>query len=167
MKRLFLFLFLFAFLQDVDAQTIDWQEDRKLTWEDYKAQPPVTRTAARTFVGFSFDVVSVDPITGIGQFLVKSFFISDSSWVQPGLEHRDDLLEHEQLHFDLAELYARQIRQLIQGKTPAEAKQIYYAVLPQYRARQRAYDHETRHGINEDIQLYWKEIILSELMLHQ
>jgi len=162
-----LFLFLILSIGSLEAQSIYWKEDRKLTWEDYKGDPPLTRTAARTYVGFSFNVISLDPITNIGIYQVKSFFVSDSSWVQPGLWHRTDLLEHEQLHFDLAELYATQIRNLIVGKTPSEAKSIYKVMLPQYRQRQRDYDFETRHGIKEIEQKHWNQMISEELLLNQ
>jgi len=167
MNKFILLFLLCAFAVTSHAQTKYWDAEDKLTWEDYKGEAPATRTAARSYVGFSFYVLSVDSFTNIGTYSVRSFFISDSSWVQPGLWHRDDLLEHEQLHFDLAELYASQIRKLIEGRTPKEAREIYNAMLPEYRRRQRDYDIETRHGINSDHQIHWNQMIEDELLLNR
>lgn len=151
----------------MNAQRLYWDETPNLTWEDYKAAAPYNRIAAYSYVGFSFNIVSLDSLSGLGRYEVRSFFIPDSSWVQPMLTHRIDLLEHEQLHFDLAELYASQIQEMVRNKSPRDAEEIYRAMLPLYRQRQSQYDSETKHGIRSEDQQYWNNMIRSELLLHQ
>jgi len=89
---------------------IEWSADRKLTWDDFKGEPDTANfpnTLALTNSGFGYE-------SGInmfkdGQVFVQSVFNTNLSWVVP--EGRNDyVLRHEQIHFDITEIYSRKLR---------------------------------------------------------
>ena len=114
-----------------DYETISWSPDIKLGWNDFRGKVPQNaRAAAITASGISYqfstrgtgDMVELD-------YRVSTFFYPYKSWYQPHL--CDSLiLSHEQLHFDISELFARKMRKRLASGTftenvKAEVKQIY------------------------------------------
>ena len=83
---------------------IKWNEDRKLTWDDFKAAPlKMGSTAAMTttHLGFSYSVAN-----GKITYKIDCQFEKNKSW---GLVKNDWILKHEQGHFDIAEIFARKL----------------------------------------------------------
>ena len=78
--------------------------------------------------------------------------------------HRDaQLLQHEQLHFDLAEIATRKIRQTfaeLKGSCAGEGgsetvQQAVTQIQRDLEDEQRRYDRETAHGTNEAAHAQW------------
>ena len=109
------------------ANRICWQENRRLTWKDFRAKGCYDAYGGRcgyaTFVAASTAanvlVVGFVDSTELPDYRVTCYFLRDSSWVNPKLMatppdvtvgYRDYTLAHEQLHFDIHELIARKIR---------------------------------------------------------
>ena len=148
-------------------QKFPWSPDRKLTWDDYKGKPfpgQDDNVAARTTCRFGISIDTVNTVT----VDVTSEFICQQSNVRPE-QRKPALLAHEQLHFDLCEVYARMVRkELAQAQlTPANVKAIsgaaflrYYQL---YKERQIIYDQETNHGLNIDAQAQWDKKVMTEL----
>jgi predicted secreted Zn-dependent protease len=78
------------------------------------------------------------------------------------------LLAHEQLHFDITELYARKLRKALQTYEPDEKMKkeldaIYSKVEKQRRQMQTQFDKETNHSINKEAEFKWRVFIKQEL----
>jgi Bacterial protein of unknown function (DUF922) len=94
-------------------------------------------------------------------------FYPHSSWMRPN--STAELLIHEQKHFDLGEIYARQMRKKLQAASlnAATCNQDVEQIIQETRndcfVRQRAYDAATTHGMNAPQQIFWNELITKEL----
>ena len=87
---------------------------------------------------------------------VTTYFYPQLSWKKNSKENNQDLLKHEQLHWDISELYARKLRAA------------YKKYIPQKNQKERlqaqnAYDLETKHGLLKDAQEKWSDKIREEL----
>jgi hypothetical protein len=150
---------------------IDWMANRKLTWEDFKRALKLvseSNTAAQTFCSFSFQskFLSFHPESKI---VVKNSFSCDLSWVRSDQKERAGLLEHEQGHFDLCEVYARQLRKKIEENKltvrhlKIDADILLKDVYAWYLDRKELYEKETNYGLNRQKQVEWTAAISNEL----
>lgn len=155
--------------QDIQ-ESISWSKDFRLSWEYFKGPvPPDAVAAATTASGISyeysanlmFNEVSLD-------FKVDAFFYPQESWYKPAV--CDSVtLNHEQLHFDIAELYARKMRKQLQetsfsDNVKAEVREIYQNVLHELASYQERYDWETDFSRNLKAQLRWQKKIEKALL---
>ena len=154
----------------VYQKQIEWTNKRRLTFQDFKAKPRADADAsfgAETDCGFGFQIYA--SLLGGTTINVKNIFKCKSSWIRPEASNRAELLEHEQAHFDLSEIYARQLRKrLAESKTHVfslaqEANGIFNEIQGQYSERQVLYDKETKHGLDKIAQARWKAAIANEL----
>lgn len=153
------------------SQKILWDEYRRLTWNDFKS--PVSRkynknVIAYTHCGWEYSFVkSSDPKAAI-HIEVKTFFDEDKSW-KDARRINEDVLLHEQKHFDIAEMYARQLRREIAEKIKTSKdydqyfKSIYQRISSEYRAFQMEYDRNTEHGMNREKQSQYNIVITEDL----
>ncbi len=148
---------------------IAWDPQRKLSWSDFRGTPFKTAWAAATTAsGISYEYTGKETEAGFElEFRIVTYFYPDKSWYQPKLcdEH---VLSHEQLHFDISELYARKFRRQLSDKTfsknaKAEVKAIYNKVLTELSAFQSRYDHETNYSRDPEKQLAWTRMIAEAL----
>ena len=163
--RQLIFMYLFVFtLSSYGQDALEWNKDRKLNWDDFKGISKDTCFAAVTYCGISFDIEKVNFWTGRAKYDVKSEFIPDSSWY-----HSDKIdsmvLQHEQLHFNISELYARKLRKKLADKTilPQDAEKTYDKVYQEYYLFQTKYEQETEFGTNKNYQLQWENEIKIKL----
>jgi len=150
---------------------IEWSETRRLSWPDFKAKPPSGQlVGARSALGFGYSFGCRD---GQLHARVVARFHPDKSWVgyriiSSGLASRVGL-QHEQTHFDLAEVYARRIRQFFrQLKDPcprsdAELERLADRLFRNESAAQRRYDTETESGQRGDRQEKWDKDVAQQL----
>ena len=145
-----------------------WDEDAPLRWSDYT----IDRERYEQKHGFA-----VQAITSYQYFYVPRELHPDSclnvlttlrkrsSWMHDTIDGR--LLEHERIHFDIAELYARKLRQQFQRlDTSRTLKNIYLLVDSLFKAgdqRQRQYDEETFYGRSSGKQRQWRQQVDNEL----
>ena len=113
--------------------------------------------------------------SGAFEFRVVAAFHQRESWVQAAAlgdsSGRTRVLAHEQTHFNIAELYARRMRQRFAGfsrpcrmsddQLSAEARHI----LDEERVFQRRYDAETGHGLERREQTAWEANVRRQLGL--
>lgn len=150
---------------------IFWTSDRKLSWEDFKGSPKTisnANAAAQTYCGFGFQTNQVSVLTKTKIF-TTNIFTCNLSWVREDQKYRTDLLEHEQGHFDLCEVYSRQLRKkLIEKKLTVynintDANTIFKNVYALYLDRQELYEKETNYGLDRQKQVEWTKRIASEI----
>lgn len=152
---------------------IEWSKNRKLTWEDFKGtvKPLANENeAALTYCGFSFQSNRVTSFKNAKLF-VKNTFYCDSSWVRPNQIGEKYLLEHEQGHFDLTEVYTRILRKKLNEKKltianmQEETDFIFNEVSKSYLDKQEEYDTKTEHGLNKKQQGIWNSYIIQQIGL--
>jgi hypothetical protein len=149
---------------------IEWTETRKLTWEDFKGTRSFTNSnlAALSNCGFGFNTNPVLPFSK-PKFTVVNIFYPELSWVNKSEQDRPELLEHEQLHFDISELYARQLRKEFKTSNinyfnlKRKAEAIFQKVHASYLLRQELYEQETAFSLNKQMQIVWMSRIKDEL----
>ena len=147
-----------------DEDSIKWQEDRRLTWDDFKAAPlKLGNTAAMTttHLGFSYSVTN-----GKVTYKIDCRFEKNKSW---GLVKNDWILRHEQGHFDIAEIFARKLNKSIneyqfnRSSFQQDLDMIYKSVVDDKERYQQVYDNETDYSRNKANQEEWLKNIESEL----
>jgi hypothetical protein len=98
-------------------------------------------------------------------------FYPERSWVRPERK-TDRLLAHEQGHFDITEVFARRMRKGIreanigcndEARAEAEGKRILKELDAEWGKAERAYDAETKNGIDLARQTAASERIAREL----
>lgn len=143
---------------------IPWRADRKLTWDDFQAaadaHEPLHAMTATTIA------VKSNCRDNVLRFTVLSQFAPHESWTKNRASA--ELLQHEQMHFDLTEVYARRLRQQLSklngrcSDRPGFQK-VVNRVFAEWKKEQNRYDAETRHGLDEAQQIRWTERIDSLL----
>lgn len=167
MIKQFLLLGFIFFLGFTKAQDkIFWNENRKLEWPDFQSQtkPNTSQAAATTYCGMSYLLDSPTKKFTDKQVKIESFFIPSKSWAHP--EHKtDNVLMHEQSHFDIAELFARRFRKIISDKSlDTKSLQKYYErIYDDYKTYQQDYETVTNHGRIRDKQLEYSQKINKEI----
>jgi hypothetical protein len=155
------------------AQSIvGWSAAMPLQWSDFAGQPdsPDEIYAAATYAGLEMRVAEV---TRSGQvvYRVRAIFDRQRSWVHP---HRMDeyVLAHEQLHFDIAEAYARRLEKKLNAMNlKVKDKEVAKKLLQRYnevqRQDQQRYDKECVHGLNTQKQAEWRQRFDRELRIQR
>lgn len=146
--------------------TIPWSNDC-LTFESFIG--PIDSSsmdAAHSRIGAQLYIEASNDIKTI-HIAVTATFYPDSSWMKV----RDKwLLNHEQGHFDLCEVYARRIRREISKITSTDYYAVSQSVVHIYNmfrnqeadAHQK-YDAETEYGVNHAAQERWSKLIDTQL----
>lgn len=172
MRILFLSLaFAFAFVSTSYAQEqIIWEKGSKLKWSDFKGKPKSdTMKSAMTSSGIKFKVRSADGGKGKMKliFSIAAKFSPQRSWVRPGKESKY-LLAHEQIHFDIAELFARRLRKnltqaYLSNSFQTEFKDVYYSTLQDMEQYKKRFNKATEYSRNKEYHKEWAEKIEKEL----
>jgi len=167
MNLLILLLSLMAFDQTsptASENIIPWSTSRKLVWDDFKASPDGTSSnAALTNAKIVFNYGHNGKIL---KFSVRCGFDKTKSWARI---KNDYILEHEQKHFDIAELYARKLYKALteyqfkEKTVDKDLNAIYQKVMQEHFTTQGEYDSQTDHSLKQEEQKKWDEKIEQEL----
>jgi len=179
MKRLILLIYCFIFLigscalkkkhgSNVDEDFIPWSESYKLSWSDYLGTPDYSAHDAVTWVSYQTTQIGLreDAIL----FDIRCCFIKSKSWKRPNVSN--NLLKHEQLHFDIAEIFTRKIRkEFLKFKCYSfnldecfyELKEIREMIVMQDTEFTKQYDQETNFSKNKEKQKEWEKKIKAML----
>ncbi len=154
--------------------TLSWQEDLKLSWEDFKGNKNLESDAvAVTVSGITFSYSVRKSKTRIVDFKasVEAHFYPEKSWVVK--ERADDyVLAHEQLHFDITELHVRKLRKQIDGvRVSQNLDQILNALHKNINKAltdmQNQYDADTNNSMDKNAQAKWLIFISNELKKYE
>lgn len=111
----FISLMSFSFVKD---DFILWQENKKLKIQDFKADNKDTvKVNRQQFLG-AISAIRIEYSSfqrnknSVPDFSIKTYFDPNVSWM---LLKNDYVLQHEQIHFDLTELYARKMRKSVES----------------------------------------------------
>lgn len=170
MKNLLIFIIVLCVGSSSNEETMIWNDSAKLSWIDFKGAPDsesdaVALTASGITFGYSLQTSGakiMDISTKVEAYFYphKSWYIKDKANIH--------ILGHEQLHFDITELYARKFRQqLTKLEVSQNIKEQMNALhaeinLAVHKTQQR-YDRETNHSMNIEKQKEWEIFIAKEL----
>jgi len=145
------------------AAPVVWAAGRPLVVADFQSRPgPSDRLAALTSAEIKSGVACRDFVFSAS---VQATFDPATSWIRDPKNATPALLRHEQLHFDLTEVYARRLRQkLVVFQAKANCNKLQPAfdnltkpVYDEWNREQNRYDAETNHGLNPARQAYWEQ----------
>ncbi|MEJ2593992.1 MAG: DUF922 domain-containing protein [bacterium] len=146
---------------------IDWTPEIKLRWSDFRADKKgnVAFSVASSSCGFGYNGYVRGEEIRVSVFVR---FYCEESWKEPGFS-QPDVLQHEQLHFDICELYGRKLYQgihALRAKKRLNEKnlqKLYNSLVKEYDAFQDRYDRETKHSTVGGAQKQWNERIKNDL----
>ncbi len=157
MKLVFVFLLLLY-------QTPFQWSDKKLSVDDFKSEINKGATASSTT-----EIILIVKRDGKKIYYdTKSFFHPDQSFFSKSCRNPKYILQHEQLHFDITELYSRNVKACIkkyQGRSITDYESIdsvmniYDSLIAEWNTMQNRYDCETEYSINVEEQIRWKLFI--------
>lgn len=151
---------------------ITWSKADKLEWQDYTGamNPDIFAYAITSYkidiIPENVKVDAHDHILNYQDLTVRANFYKNHSWT---ISSDAELLNHEQLHFDIAELYARKIRVRFTELKAAKEKRFstywdaYNTLWLACRQLQKQYDLETNHGAKKAENDAWHVKISAEL----
>ena len=156
---------------------IEWSSERRLTKDDFRARVPrLASMASLSAVGLEVEWrCEGDALVGS----VRATFDPERSWWRAGdatgRGYRDDarLLEHEQVHFDLAQMAAQQLQSRFEAMKRAcgepdgrlDVESAIADVDRELQEQQNRYDRETGHGLNAAVQERWTRTVRRQLGL--
>jgi hypothetical protein len=158
-KLLLILLPLFSSFS-VEENLIDWNASRKLTWEDFQGKvDPASANAALTNSGINVEFGFNDKKL---IHTIRCRFNKEKSWVRIKTDY---ILNHEQGHFDIAEIHARLLHKELTEYTfnaktvNKDINNIYNGVMKLHVTAQQNYDQETNHSIDSVQQGLWDKKI--------
>ncbi len=164
----FLWLLIIGSLtSDLFAQQIfigDEETDRKLRWSDFRG--PVDQSSPHHAMTTWLMEYSMDEIktygdsVHIGKLIVKVKMDPAKSWC---IQHKttDELLKHEQGHFDIAILCMKEFMSIYRQTTfrrnnvDQQMQKIFSDMMNKYHQLGIDYDRETEHSHNTEAQKHW------------
>lgn len=155
----------------ISGDFIYWTKNNKITWSDFLGMPSSslktqydTEAKAVSAVKIKYEML-LD--TDWVKFNIYCCFNKIESWTKDTNSAKG--LEHEQLHFDIGELYARKMRKEFNNLRDKEIyegaiyDQKFDSILQACNDYQDLYDKETLHGAVLVGQQKWDKKILVEL----
>lgn len=167
MKISILLIILFSlFTASVFSQEekMKWDEDRLLTWKDFRGTPNrgkdyVATTNSGISLGFASQTKNGNTTYNIE---IGSYFYPEQSWYRPG-NVSAYILKHEQTHFDISEIFARKLRQKIaaldqsDNNFKSKVEEIYTSNEYERVLFQSTFDVETDHSNYPDQEREWEQ----------
>ena len=103
----------------MNQDRILWKKDILLTWDDFQGQPDLTYAHEAISETNLYQITDFKPIKKaskiklrINSIKIQASFTPKNSWVKLGKETAY-LLKHEQGHFDIAEIRARELTKIM------------------------------------------------------
>jgi len=147
--------------------TVVWKKDSFLVKENFKSK------TKGNYLGLTYTGILLYPTEDNGNliFYIQAIVVKSKSYLK---DFSPYVLKHEQLHFDITELYARKLRKIISEKDFKKVKNVqeqitkmYTKVNDELQKEQNKYDEDTEHGINSAKQKVWSEKIAQELIEYE
>ena len=147
---------------------IYWDQDRLLKWDDFEGKPVKnTPYHAQTHGSLNYTFDSDGP--GVYTFRLNVKFDKNKSWSKPK-EQTDNLLNHEQGHFNIYEIYGRMImKQITESKVlndpefSEKIEKLFRKSFSDLQKFQREYDDETNHSKDPEKQEEWNKNLKNKL----
>jgi hypothetical protein len=161
---LFFFVTPLVFTPVENKEYIDWQKNRQLTWDDFKA--PVNKNSSAAASTATHISANFSKKNNVVSFTIACQFSKHESWAVSKTPY---ILSHEQGHFDIAEIYTRKLYKALTHHVKTFPGNIngldiiYQNIMDQKDSFQKLYDLETRHSIDKIKQEEWLQKIARTL----
>ncbi|HHS95445.1 MAG TPA: hypothetical protein ENJ45_02565 [Phaeodactylibacter sp.] len=149
-------------------EIIYWSDSDRLEWADFAGEP-------------RYDYQSIAALTSSGivhykgcengkiKYKVRAYFEKNESWVKDEARTEHHLI-HEQIHFDITELYARKLRKILAERNFSCADEQAFedcikAFLDNWQYEQQSFDIYSRHSLDAHAQKEWYYKVEMELSL--
>ncbi len=166
--------------QPTDLARVSWHPERPITWDMFQGAPPqdaCERSEAAAIhmtlewsASYEIRSSSAGYVGRVATVSVTNTMQPQRSWVVDGRQS-DRLLHHEQIHFDLNEVYRRRIESSLLSIGPCQTStqqgaiqwldsrlhQVANEQLDQLESMHALYDAQTSHGTNLEEQRRWDE----------
>ena len=162
MKIIFTAIALFLFSASSFSQmkdTLYWTSCYKLRWDDFQGTPDTALPyEALTFSGIECKYEFTDTSF---TYNVAAFFLRNKSWRM--LWADSIALKHEQLHFDISEIFARALTEELARLIPSrsslkqDVRDCLKKIIAEKEDMQNLYDEETNFGRINICQKKWEE----------
>ena len=165
---------LLSFSPHTNAQSGHGTAQRKrLTANDFTGMPdPKSDHLATTFTLLSYQYYNPHSCMEKGRqkfTFQTSMRMGEKSWIRfdkiRSRQLLQELLDHEQGHYDIAEVFSVQLQKNLSGSCfdhenyKTEIDSVYQSTNKYYSTLQYRYDLETNYGQNKDMQIKWKSRI--------
>lgn len=149
--------------KNTTSMYIAWSGERRLSWEDFQGEPDTTNphhalTAANLTVSTSCKKNEFS-------YTVTCVFLPQQSWSKR--KGSEGLLAHEQLHFDLTEVHARQLRQELAQldcrNRKTRLRRIVDGAFKRWKEEQKRFDQASRHGLDKEEEQVWASGVANRL----
>jgi predicted secreted Zn-dependent protease len=150
---------------------IVWSNTLKLSWTDFKNENKVITPSVYAITNCTIKVFEPEYTESSITYHIVNYFDKSESYVVD-FAKSNNLLRHEQLHFDITELFARKFRHEISKEVYKDTDviltfdrifKIYNDIFDNLIEYQDKYDLETAHGLNLDVQEKWEKTVQNEL----
>lgn len=174
-KSVFLFFQLILFVsisysqvknkKNIESNKILWNDSIKLSWDDFKGARKFSKANSVAEIQCAIEIEDIKLVNGLPVIVIKNYFLKNESWT---ITNEESDLHHEQLHFDIYELYTRMIRKIF-----IELNNSYITDINEYqkkydelvqKAMQKNDEYDREVYFNLEKQNEWKLYISSELI---
>ena len=105
----------------IKKEIINWSAEKPITWKNFKGYPVIfTKYGAAILSYFNYDLLCEDSIRS---FKAETFMYANHSWALKSMKENEELLRHEQYHFNISEVIARKFRKKISELSAEEIKE--------------------------------------------
>ena len=141
--------------------SIPWSPGVQLSWGDFQGTP---NSSFWSFTSYEINYKYKWDGAGNLSYEISCGFLPAKSWKRTEKNLSMALLKHEQKHFDIAEVFARKLKQEFSNyafshkhsaNTDADLNTIFHRILNENYALQDQYDSETNHSILAAKQEEW------------
>jgi len=166
----YFYIFLFLICVHSEEQSILWDVNHRLDWNDFIGEPSSNSDAvAITASGLTFDFTARTTDQQLVDFsaIIEARFYPEQSWCKKA-HVNTIILAHEQLHFDITELHARKLRkQIDQANFSRNIKKeisiLHSNIKKELKEFQKQYDSGSDYSRNGEGQKQWQIFVSQEL----
>ena len=151
---------------------IPYNRKRPLTYEDFRGRIPENvpeGNVAQTVAVIGYQMKSRTAGGRTEAIVTLSLVMApNTAWMKPA-GRTPEVLRHEQVHFDIAAIYACRLKQELEStfffpeSLKEQLRNIYQSVNQATANEQARYDMETLHGIDAEAQARWEAAIARKL----
>lgn len=170
-KEIIIIIFILFYNNGVLSQNLDsiiiWNKNYKLSWDDFLGKKFVSKDylAAYSFLELYYiPVYHKNKNNNYSYTIIPVFYKYKSSVI----DRNSKLLEHEQIHFDIEEIFSRKIRKHFEilkncNESEYNHRKIFNNYLDSLKNYQERYDLDTDHSLVKKKQEFWKAIVAIKL----
>jgi hypothetical protein len=145
--------------------------NRNLEWADFTGKPDINSTYyANTWysVKYSYNVTTTGDAATLSSFEVTLELDPSKSWAKSD-KVSDELLAHEQGHFNIGILCMREVLSVVNKMTLTKTdyadaiRNVYGEIMRKYNEMNVQYDSETDHFKNKEQQQKWNALLAEKL----